>query len=194
MSRGLAADPRLPSIIAAVAGGRSMRATAKDFGVNVDQIERYFRKYGKNAPRVPDQPPAQPGEDAPTRSPYEMLSKLLADVERMTRAPGLSSRAYLDLLTAVRLLSSELSKHQPPVDPKTFDLTTTLAWQDWASTLEDWLKERDPSGALHADLLRYLRGRLGDSPPLRLEQEAAVLDHTRLRRLAVGVDQHMHYS
>lgn len=156
MNRGLAADPRLPSIIAAVEGGRSMRATAKDFGVSQDAVERYFRKYGQKAPKVPEGVSTHYADPDTARSIYHRLSDQLASIERMAAQPGLSQRAYLDLVTQMRLLAAELAKQPPPAVEQP-DLTESDEWIELRALWQDFNKTEDPTGGLESRWLEYMR-------------------------------------
>jgi hypothetical protein len=160
VTRGIAADPRLPSIIAAIEGGRSMRAAAKDFGVGEDALNRYFAKYGARAPKVPGRPPEPDASDG--QSIWSRLQSQMKTLETMASAPGISSRGYLDIIGQMRLLSAEMLKHQPPVER---DIPTLIVQsEEWIRLREavvEWLIREDPTRGLEHRFQVLIKTELG---------------------------------
>jgi hypothetical protein len=176
MNKPLASDPRLPSIIAAIEGGRSMRAAAKDFGVSEDALNRYFARYGDKAPKIPDRSASTTdGSDVGTTI-WHRLSAQMSAIEEMAKQPGLSQRAYLDLVTQMRLLATEMAKHQPPQEQDISRLIVeSEEWIRLRESVVEWLIKEDPTRGLEHRFRQLIDREVGpeagDTAALRQDTE-----------------------
>lgn len=121
----ICSDPRIDLIDAALLAG-SRRGTARAMGLSLASVNRHVASgHLAHLGTVSAQaaPVALPGGGGIR----ERLEAQLTRLENMAATPGIAHRAYLEIITAMRLLAAELAK-QPPAPCPEVNLAETDEW------------------------------------------------------------------